>query len=76
MEKIIEIIEGLKPGVTVYENTKLLDEHVIDSLAMITLVSELCDEFDVDITAKDIVPENFATVKDIKNLIDRLEDED
>lgn len=39
MEKIIEIIEGLKPGVTVDENTKLLDEHVIDSLAMITLVS-------------------------------------
>ena len=76
MEKIIEIIEGLKPGVTVDENTKLLDEHVIDSLAMITLVSELCDEFDVDITAKDIVPENFATVKDIKNLIDRLEDGD
>ena len=76
MEKIIEIIEGLKPGVTVDENTKLLDEHVIDSLAMITLVSELCDEFDVDITATDIVPENFATVKDIKNLIDRLEDKD
>ena len=76
MEKIIEIIEGLKPGVTVDENTKLIDEHVIDSLAMITLVSELCDEFDVDITDKDIVPENFATVKDIKRLIDRLEDED
>ena len=76
MEKIIEIIEGLKPGVTVTEDTKLLDEHVIDSLAMITLVSELSDEFDVDITAKDIVPENFATVKAINSLIERLEDED
>ena len=76
METIIEIIEGLKPSVTVTEDTRLLDDHVIDSLAMITLVSELSDEFDVDITAKDIVPENFATVKDIKNLIDRLEDED
>lgn len=76
METIIEIIEGLKPGVTVTEDTRLLDDHVIDSLAMITLVSELSDEFDVDITAKDIIPENFATVKDIKNLIDRLEDED
>ncbi|HBA94149.1 MAG TPA: acyl carrier protein [Ruminococcaceae bacterium] len=76
MEKIIEIIEGLKPGVTVNADTKLLDDHVIDSLAMITLVSELSDEFDVDITAKDIVPENFATVKDIHNLIERLEDED
>ena len=76
MEKIIEIIKGLKPGVEVDENRRLLDDHVIDSLAMISLVSELDDEFDVEISAKDIVPENFATVGAIQNLIDRLEDED
>lgn len=76
MEKIIEIIKGLKPGVDVDENTRLLDDHVIDSLAMISLVSELDDEFDVEISAKDIVPENFATVSAIFSLIERLEDED
>ena len=76
MEKIIEIIKGLNPGVEVDENTRLLDDHVIYSLAMISLVSELDDEFDVEISAKDIVPENFATVGAIQNLIDRLEDED
>lgn len=76
MEKIIEIIKGLKPGVEVDENTRLLDDHVIDSLAMISLVSELDDEFDVEISAKDIVPENFATVSAIQSLIERLEDED
>lgn len=76
MEKIIEIIKGLKPGVEVNENTRLLDDHVIDSLAMISLVSELDDEFDVEISAKDIVPENFATVVAIQSLIERLEDED
>ena len=73
MEKIIEIIEGLKPGVTVDENTKLLDEHVIDSLAMITLVSELCDEFDVDITASELIPENFNSVDAMVNMIEELE---
>ncbi len=76
MEKIIEIIKGLKPGVEVDENTRLLDDHVIDSLAMISLVSELDDEFDVEISAKDIVPENFETVGAIQSLIERLEDED
>ena len=76
MEKIIEIIKGLKPGAEVDENTRLLDDHVIDSLAMISLVSELDDEFDVEISAKDIVPENFATVSAIQSLIERLEDED
>ena len=76
MDRIIEIIKGLKPGVDVDENTRLLDDHIIDSLAMISLVSELDDEFDVEISAKDIVPENFATVSSILSLIERLEDED
>ena len=43
---------------------------------MIPTNSELSDEFDVDITARDIVPDNFATVTAIKAMIDRLEDED
>ncbi len=43
---------------------------------MISLVAELSDEFDVEITAEEIVPENFETVKSIYNMIKRLEDED
>ena len=76
METIIEIIQGIKPGVSIDENTRLLDEKILDSLAMVALVAELTDEFDVDIRATDVVPENFATVKDINALIERLEDED
>lgn len=49
---------------------------LFDSLAMIQLVAELSDEFDVEITAEDIVPENFESVKSIYNMIKRLEDED
>ncbi len=76
MERIIEIIKEIKPTAVVDENTRLLDDHVLDSLSMVSLVSELCDEYDVDITPVDVVPENFATVKDIAAMIERLEDED
>ena len=76
METIIEIIKGIKPAASIDENTRLIDDKVLDSLAMISLVAELSDEFDVDISAQDIVPENFETVKAIKALIERLEDED
>lgn len=76
MERIIEIIKDLKPGVAVDENTRLLDDHILDSLAMISLVAELGDEFDVEISAADIVPENFETPKAILDLMGRLEDED
>lgn len=76
MEKIIQIIKTINPLAKVDETTKLLDEHTLDSLSMITLVSELEDEFDVEISARDIVPENFQTVGAIAELIERLEDED
>ena len=76
MEKIIDIIKEIKPGVAIDENTKLLDDKILDSLAIVSLVAELSDEFDVDITARDIMPENFATPAAIKAMIERLEDED
>lgn len=76
MERIIDIIKEIKPAAVIDENTKLLDEHILDSLAMISLVAELSDEFDVEISAVDIVPENFETVSAIYALIERLEDED
>lgn len=76
MEKIIEIIKEIKPGAVIDKSTKLVEDKVLDSLAMISLVAELSDEFDVEITAQDIVPENFATVQAIADMIERLEDED
>ena len=76
MDRIINILKELKPTAVINENTALIDEHIIDSLAMINLVGTLSDEFDVDITARDIIPENFATPTAILNLIERLEDED
>ena len=76
MESLIEILKNLKPDVDFDENTELIKNKIFDSLGMISLVAELSDEFDIDITAEDIVPENFETVQSIYNMIKRLEDED
>ena len=73
---LIEILKNLKPDVDFDENTELIKNKIFDSLGMISLVAELSDEFDVEITAEEIVPENFETVKSIYNMIKRLEDED
>lgn len=76
MERLIEILEELKPGVSFDENTKIVEDKIFDSLGMISLVAELSDEFDVEITAIDIVPENFETVSTIWAMIERLQNED
>ena len=76
MESLIEILKNLKPDVDFDENTELIKNKIFDSLGMISLVAELSDEFDIEITAEDIVPENFETVQTLYNMIQRLEDED
>ncbi len=76
MERLIEILSELKPDVAFTKDTKLVEDKIFDSLGMISLVAELSDEFDVEISPMDIVPENFATVETLYKMIERLEDED
>ena len=75
MEKLIEILEDIESGVD-YENcTTLIDDNYLDSFAIISLVAEIEDEFDVQIPTVEVVPENFNSAKAIWELIERLQEE-
>lgn len=76
MEQLIEILEDLKPGVEFAGKNDLIDGGVLDSLDIITLVSEINDEFDIEITVNDIRPENFNSTGAMMKMIERLQDED
>ena len=75
MEKLIEILEGIEEGVD-YENcTTLIDSNILDSLAIISLVAEIEEEFDVQIPTVEIVPANYNSAKALWELIQRLQEE-
>lgn len=75
MEELIEILNEIESGVD-YENcTTLIDDHYLDSLAIISLVAEIESEFDVQIPTVEIIPENFNSAKSIWELIVRLQEE-
>jgi len=74
MDKLINILEELKPGID-YKNTdNLIDGRYLDSLTILSLISEIEDEFDVIVPAVEIIPENFNSVNKIYNLIEKLQD--
>ncbi len=76
MEKLLEILEEIKPGVD-YENIDtLINDHYLDSLSILSLISELEDEFDIVIPTVEIIPDNFNSVKSMMALINRLKEED
>ena len=76
MDELLGILNEIKPGVDFEKETALVDDGILDSLAIIRLVSEIDDEFDVEIGVTDLVPENFNSAKAIMALIEKLEDED
>lgn len=73
MDEILEILGEVRPDVD-FENEKLLiDDGILDSFDIITIVSEFNEAFDVDIDVEDLEPENFNTIEAMKELIDRLQ---
>ena len=72
MEKLIEILEDIQPDADYESCTTLIDDGILDSFAILSIVSELQDEFDITITSADIIPDNFNSAKALWDMVCRL----
>lgn len=75
MNQLVEILKELHPNVDFENNENLVNDSILDSLDIISLIAEIDSEFDVSIPAEEIVPDNFNSAKAIYALISRLSDE-
>ena len=75
MEELIKILQGLHEDVDFEHCETLVDDRILDSFDIVTLIAEIDEEFDVAIPAEEIVPENFNSAKALYALIERLLDE-
>ncbi|MDO4337327.1 MAG: acyl carrier protein [Eubacteriales bacterium] len=74
-EELMEILEELRPEVDFEMETQLIDDGVLDSFDMVSLIGEINDAFDVEISFDDIEPENFNSVDAMLQLITKLQEE-
>ena len=59
-----------------FKNEKdLIGTGILDSISIVEIVGELNDEFDIEISPIDIVPENFKNVDAIYALVQRLQED-
>lgn len=72
---IIEILQDLHEDVDFENETRLIDDKILDSFDIVTLISELSNEFDVTIPADKIISENFNSADALTKMITELEDE-
>lgn len=76
MEELLEILKDLHPEVDFESCDSLIDDGILDSFDIVSLIAEIGDSFDVTISAEKIVPENFNSAAAIWRMIRELEDED
>ena len=72
MDKLIAILSDLHPDVDFETETGLIDNGILDSFDVVTIVAEVDDTFDVQIPAEELVPENFNSAQSLYELIQRL----
>ncbi len=76
MEQLLEILNDINPDID-YENEKnLIDGKCLDSLSIITLITNICDEFDIEIGPKWMRNENFNSVEAMWNMISTIMEEE
>lgn len=68
-DEIMEILEDLRPDVEFEEEDKLIDDNILDSFDIVTLVFELNDAFDLNIDVNELVPANFNNVDAMVELV-------
>lgn len=68
-EKVLEILANLRPEFDFTEDVDFIEQGMLDSFDVVSLVSDLDSTFGISIDGVDIVPENFSSVDSIINLL-------
>ena len=75
METLLNILSELHPEVDFETETGLIDNKILDSFDIVTIVAEIDSEFDVQIPAVELTPENFNSAQALYALVERLMEE-
>ena len=75
MEQLLTILKSMHPEVDFEAADDLIGEGILDSLDIVTLITEINNTFNVSIPAEEVLPENFASAEALWALIERLDEE-
>lgn len=72
MDELMEILEDICQDVDFENETALIDDAILDSFSILSIVSELQDAFEIVITPADMIPKNFNSAEALWDMVCRL----
>ena len=76
MEKLLDILGQIRSDIDYESEKALVDDGILDSFDIVSIVSELSMEYDIDISIDDMTAENFNSAEAMLEMITRIQDED
>ena len=67
--QVISILSEIRPEYDFSQDLNFIEEGMLDSLDIVTLVNGLDEKFSISIDGNDIIPENFSSLELIANLL-------
>ena len=68
-QQIISILQEIRPEFDFSQDLDFMEEGMLDSFDIVSLVTTLDEHYGISIDGMDILPENFATINSIMNLL-------
>ena len=75
MDELMKILEEARPDVDFHKEKILIDDEILDSFDIISIVGDINDTFDVSISADELLPENFNSAEAIWDLIRKMKEQ-
>lgn len=72
MQKLLDILNEIRPDIEFKNEKSLIDGGVLDSFDIVTIISELNDAYNIHIRVNHLKPENFNSVEAIFKLVNTL----
>ena len=72
MEELMEILEELCPDVDFENETALVEDHILTSFDILSIVSELSETYGITLTPAEVIPANFNSAKALWAMVEKL----
>ena len=75
MEEFLKLLKKIKPNVDFTKEQALVDDGLLESLDIISIISEVAEVYGVLIPSDEIIPDNFNSAEAMYELVQDLKEE-
>ena len=71
-DRVLALLKQVLPHIDFETSADLVDDGILDSLSIVTMISELSMEFGIEFDMAELVPEDLNSLDDITATVEKL----